>query len=173
MHFLCSLLQIPAEQWRNDQLAIKLESGRRATEISGDGVGVLSEVQTWLRCPKALSSSMRSTVDWRQAGLRVAAALVTYGSARQASVLRFFPFFPRSPVFFTHHFLFSFTLSWAKPDHRHAADVMVAMVTEALQQRSCVEMVRSVKKVTMGHQCNTVKLPADAAWVAFPKRNSA
>lgn len=100
MHFLCSLLQIPAEQWRNDRLAIKLESGRKATEISGDGVGVLSEVQTWLRCPKALSSSMRSTVDWRQAGLRVAAALVTNGSARQANVLLFLPMLSSQPCLF-------------------------------------------------------------------------
>lgn len=62
------------------------------------------------------------------------------------SISHFFPcFLPFCPFP-----LFIHSLSWTKPDHWHAADVIVATETEVSQQRGCAEMVRSGEKVTMG-----------------------
>lgn len=59
----------------------------------------------------------------------------------------FFPSFSSQPIFLPSISSFrSLSLSWTKPDRWHAADVTVAIVTEALQQRGCVEMLRSVKR---------------------------
>lgn len=127
-------------------------------------------------CPKALTSSMRLTqaMDRRQTGRPTCCSCPgniqqwsegIHGTSKilsaqnKALSLLFLPpslsflspSFAASP--FILHFLFSFTLSRTKPDHRHAADVMVAIVTEASQQQGSAKRVRSGGKVTMGHYC--------------------
>lgn len=112
-------------------------------------------------------------INCRQAGLHVAVALETYSNEERVSTdtikilvssllriqlsLIFLPLPLCFPPCFLHSIsfcppfpLFVHSLSWTKPDHWHAADVIVATETEASQQRGCAEMVRPGEKVTMG-----------------------
>lgn len=101
--------------------------------------------------------------DGSQAGLHAAVALVTYSNEARVSTdtskislfyfLTLSHYFPSllQTLFILHFPLFIHSFSWTNPDHRHAADVTVAIVTEASQQRSCAERMNSGGKVTMGH----------------------
>lgn len=106
----------------------------------------------------------RGWIAGKQAGLHAAVALVTYSNEARVStdtskilsaqnafrslfsfhpLSHFFPSLLRSLSFYPPFPLFIHSFSRTKPDHRHAADVMVTIVTETSQQRGCAKRVRS------------------------------
>lgn len=112
----------------------------------GWGGALAAEVQTWPGCPKALTSSMWLTqgMNRRKAGRPTCCCCPgniqrwSEGIHRHQlfsfflppSLSYFFPSLPPPPLFLSSISSFhSFLLSRTKPDHRHAADFMVAMVT--------------------------------------------
>lgn len=156
-HLLCALQQIPLSNNYKGKGQVARGEMERGTGYWGAGMARLSYGPT---------SSMRLTqgMDHRQAGLHAAVALVTYSNEARVStdtskislfsfhpLSHFFPSLLRRLSFYPPFPPFIHSLSWTKPDHRHAADVMVAIVTEAAQQQGCAERVRSGGKVTMGH----------------------
>lgn len=158
----------------DNEFAISSQIRRR--RCKGRGEGVRGEKGLWGRGADMswgldfICDISTQGMDRRQAGLHDAVALVTYSneakgthrrqqnplcskySSLSLSLFYFHPLPPSQPLFLSSISSFhSLSLSRTKPDHRHADDVTVAMVTEALQQQGCVERVRSGGKVTMGH----------------------